>query len=582
MLLHHAVVPLGTFLVALVATAPLEAASLFGEGVHLRSCPRDLAVGEPSSCQVAERGPGTRWVLTQAPLGMVVQERSGHLHWTPTPDQVGQHTVRLSRLVDGRSYDWKTTYTVSDAAVSDAAVLGGLHVRHGGDDAGSGTLDQPLATIGEAVDRALPGQTIYIRGGTYRNEGFGTPFEGRSASHTRITTSGALGAPITMRPWGNEYVRIESDVNGLALRNAAHWVIEDLELRGTADSLELQDALALWWENGPPARRITGRGVSMNASTNITLRGLLVHEFPGAGVSNNNGADVRLIDSIVTGNAEWSYSGTHGFANSKPESLDSGTRVEMRGNIVFGNQSSLISHVFSKGVVTMEVDEGNGLHMQNNAASYAGTWIARDNVMAFNGKAGLGLNTVLDAEITDNAFYRNAQAVTGSAELSLQSSERLVVERNLFHPASERLSVKFMGTDPAVLGANASVHADADVEGGLPASVIDLPAVFTDPAAGDFSPAAGVPHGYGVDPGVLERMQADLAEYGLNVAPADTVVDEDYVHRMRLVIFAAWPAPLAGDGIPDDLLLKVKESGHCYSYGERLLYPAVPEQGRDC
>lgn len=71
-----------------------------------------------------------------------------------------------------------------------------LHVATDGVDAdGRGSLALPYRTIDYAADRANPGDTVYIRGGTYRE--IITP-----------ARSGAAGSPITFKPYGNEAVTI--------------------------------------------------------------------------------------------------------------------------------------------------------------------------------------------------------------------------------------------------------------------------------------------------------------------------------------------------------------------------------------
>ena len=65
-------------------------------------------------------------------------------------------------------------------------------------------------------------------------------------------------------------------------------------------------------------------------------------------------------------------------------------------------------------------------------------------------------------------------------------------------------------------------------------------------------------------------------------AAAATVVNEDYVRGLRAEIIRSWPAPVAGDGIPDDLVLEDPETGHCYAYADRNDYPNAPSTGTRC
>nr|WP_255952416.1 right-handed parallel beta-helix repeat-containing protein [Streptomyces sp. ODS25] len=104
-----------------------------------------------------------------------------------------------------------------------------------GDDAAAGTVSDPLATIQAAVDRAGPGDTIEVRGGTYA-----------LTENITITTSGQAGQPITLTGYQGEHVVIDgeqlpashtpvggsipSGQRGTIHQEASYWHIQDLEL----------------------------------------------------------------------------------------------------------------------------------------------------------------------------------------------------------------------------------------------------------------------------------------------------------------------------------------------------------------
>ena len=76
-------------------------------------------------------------------------------------------------------------------------------VSTGGNDNNPGTLALPFKTIQHAANIAQPGDTVFIRGGTYRETV--TP-----------ARSGTVSAPITYRPYNSESVTISGAdiVNG--------------------------------------------------------------------------------------------------------------------------------------------------------------------------------------------------------------------------------------------------------------------------------------------------------------------------------------------------------------------------------
>jgi hypothetical protein len=186
---------------------------------------------------------------------------------------------------------------------ADAAT--GIYAAPNGSDSAPGTLAEPLATLlQKAANRALAGGTIYLRGGTYLNAGYDTGFAlCKSGTLARITNSGAAGQPITIRPYGNKYVKLQSDVGGIAFVNAQYWRLQNIELEDTAESLTLDDSLDLWWDGTIKTAKIDGRGIAMNNAHHIDLVNCLVHSFTGAGTSNNDSSYINITDSIIENNA---------------------------------------------------------------------------------------------------------------------------------------------------------------------------------------------------------------------------------------------------------------------------------------
>lgn len=70
-----------------------------------------------------------------------------------------------------------------------------IHVATGGDDAASGTLSAPFATIAHASSISAPGDTIWIHGGTYKLSAQIEPKSGTSNS-ARITYKSVPGASV--------------------------------------------------------------------------------------------------------------------------------------------------------------------------------------------------------------------------------------------------------------------------------------------------------------------------------------------------------------------------------------------------
>lgn len=531
------------------------------------ACAASVGTNTAYVCTLASSLPGpVTWTLAGAPTGMVIQPGSGALHWTPLSSQTGTYTVQAS--ASNGSQSESTTFVVTVTA--GAADPVGLHVAPNGDDRNDGSATRPLRTVARAVKLVTPGKTIYLRGGEYRNAEYGTDWSTRTlGSLAQISVAGTASAPITLRPLGNEYVRLVSDVNALSLKSAHYWTIQGLEIVGNAAALDRPTAMALWWSDD--ARAISGRGIASNGSTHLTIADCIIHDFPAAGITATEGDHFQIRDNIVYNNAWWSTGGVHGIsaatlvtasdADAEQETL------QFTGNLAFANQSLVISHVFSKGYVTLDIDEGNGLHLQNNTATFRGKARVANNVMLFNGKAGLGINTMDRVTVVNNASYRNARVVD-TGELALQTTTASSIADNLFQPRPERTTIRDFSKAFANVGRNATTGALGDTT--VIAGLTTVSAVFASAGTGDFSAAPGLPADMGVPAADLLRINARLAEYAIHLTEPTQVVDDTYMATMKAAIFASWPASYG------TLVLNDRATGYSYTYAQRCHFPGAP------
>ena len=89
-------------------------------------------------------------------------------------------------------------------------LLSNYFVAMTGSDSNNGlSLDTPFQTIQHAADVAVAGDTVFIRGGTYRET-------------VHPVNSGTAGAPITFMPYNNEQVT----VSGADLLSGVQWSLD--------------------------------------------------------------------------------------------------------------------------------------------------------------------------------------------------------------------------------------------------------------------------------------------------------------------------------------------------------------------
>ncbi len=111
-------------------------------------------------------------------------------------------------------------------------LLAQQYVATDGSDANSGTFDQPFGTITKAISVAVPGDTIYVRGGTY-------------ALTNTITISFSKSGTDSVRYYLLAY-RDERPLldfsstppgrEGIRLNNASYWNLKGFDVKGAGDN----------------------------------------------------------------------------------------------------------------------------------------------------------------------------------------------------------------------------------------------------------------------------------------------------------------------------------------------------------
>ncbi len=104
-----------------------------------------------------------------------------------------------------------------------------------GNDNNPGTSTTPLATIQEAMDRALPGDTIIIRGGTYTQDQYPPNVEVRPVVES--VRSGTSTHPITIKAYDpiNEPVIVDAEgdrLRNIEIRDVSHITIDGIIAQG--------------------------------------------------------------------------------------------------------------------------------------------------------------------------------------------------------------------------------------------------------------------------------------------------------------------------------------------------------------
>lgn len=105
------------------------------------------------------------------------------------------------------------------------------YIAPDGDDANPGTIEQPYGTFAKAISEAAPGDTIYVRGGTYNLT---------STINITAVNSGAEGQLITLTAFRDEIPLLDfsgqsSASKAISLRSN-YWHIRGLQIKGAGDN----------------------------------------------------------------------------------------------------------------------------------------------------------------------------------------------------------------------------------------------------------------------------------------------------------------------------------------------------------
>ena len=157
-----------------------------------------------------------------------------------------------------------------------------------GDDAAAGSITQPFATVQRAQNAAAPGDTVFLRGGTFRmTENQIARRKGIFAYVTFLDKSGTPGKPITYRAYQDEKPIFDcSDVKPDGLRVDAFFItgswlhLRGLEVTGVQVTIK-GHTQSICFEN--------------NGSHNIYER-LSMHDGQAIGIYSTRGSDNLFLN----------------------------------------------------------------------------------------------------------------------------------------------------------------------------------------------------------------------------------------------------------------------------------------------
>ena len=298
----------------------------------------------------SEEGKLNFYISPLIEAGLHVNKRTGVVTWQPDRHQAGNHRVPVEVTLWNTSMaprSWDLDVLVFDIQANPP----GLYVwpDGGNDRGGDGTSASPWGSVAHAATLALPGQTIYIRGGRHHIS--------ENDPDTMPTTIVAQGAPdnhivITRLP--GERVTITCVNTGIYIPPGSQGItIRGLEMDGETDVNDHWQILATsWWVGVNWEKDIHGcrKGIQADG-THVVVEDNVIHDFRQKGVNILEGRYVTVRHNLVYNIGFHSISGGHGimrqwernFGDDDPDDPRY-YRWDIYGNLVFAVEQRIYSN----------------------------------------------------------------------------------------------------------------------------------------------------------------------------------------------------------------------------------------------
>jgi hypothetical protein len=400
-------------------------------------------------------------------------------------------TLLLSLLLGAGCFPgaYATNYYVSGGA---GAPVAGVNSTAGGRGL-SPTL--PFATIQYAADLTLPGDTVFVRAGTYTN-----PFS--FSPGVDITRSGAPGQWIVYRNYPADAQKPLLKFNGWQgfklSGNIAYIELNGFRIQGNNSAINNPDgtpnpAAALNQPGGcavngvgTPLAIYNGDGIGVGGSTvagsqnphHLRFLNNEVFECGGGGIIVAQADYVTIENNLVYNTCWYTKYATSGISVLQSWNFDTapGYRVVIRNNRCFGNR--LYVPWWRGGTFGCAgFTDGNGIIIDKNTNTtngsqlgpYTGRTLVANNLVVNNGGSGIHALYSAHIDIINNTSYGNSQtpSIDDGEVYGNQSADMLIQNNILVAAPGKRLNSNnrntgvtyvnnlfFGGTTAAVPGTN--------------------------------------------------------------------------------------------------------------------------------
>ncbi|WP_197076774.1 right-handed parallel beta-helix repeat-containing protein, partial [Hymenobacter terrenus] len=309
----------------------------------------------------------------------------------------------------------------------------------------------PFATIQYAADLTLPGDTVFVRQGTYTGQfSFNPTLE--------VTRPGAAGAWIVYCNYPADAQRPllqirNNTFQGIRVANAAAYVeINGFRVQGNNRNVTLADALnqptSCANPTGSPMGIYNANGISTSGTATAGYPHHLrfvnneVFECGGAGIATGDSDYVTIENNLVYNNCWYTRYGTSGISMNASRNFDTapGYHMIIRNNRSFGNRLYVPWRSGTGPTSCRGYTDGNGIILDVNdtsdpATTYTGKFLVANNLCVNNGGSGFQCLKTSNIDLINNTFYFNSRTPERNpgdrGEVFTNQSKNILVQNNI-------------------------------------------------------------------------------------------------------------------------------------------------------
>jgi hypothetical protein len=294
-----------------------------------------------------------------------------------------------------------------------------------GSDRNPGNDRKPFATIQAAHDVTMPGDTVLIHDGTYRQTS--------AEAVLLVTRSGLPGAMITYKAYPGEHpvLHAETAWNHILIE-ASYIRIEGLEIAGNARNVSQVEAekLSEKFMQGPASQSfgpetsayetngIIIRPADQKASLDrqitprhIEVLGNRIHDVQGGGLSSLFADHLLFAKNVIYDTSYRTMYATSGISILGSQNTDddrSDYTMVVRDNLLYRNRTEV------KWAAIKAMSDGNGIIIDSNrnddpkGEPYLGRMLIANNIVYESGGAGIQVFASDNVDVLHNTVVRNS------------------------------------------------------------------------------------------------------------------------------------------------------------------------------